>query len=338
MDSLTHIALGACIGDAMLGRQIGKRAMLLGAIAASIPDIDFIAGFWTSTSGDLLAHRGFTHSFLFAIIMSVLFALVSEKIHRPHNISARKWMFFFGLQIFLHLFLDAFNVYGTGWFEPFSHYRVSFNAIFVADPFFSIWGGIAFVALLVLKRNSPKRMGWTRFALVLSSMYLFYCVLNKVRTDDNVKDLMAQQHIAYKRYFTTPAPFNNWLWYVVAETDSGYYTGYRSVFDDGNPLDLHYFPRNDFLLTSVHDHEDLHRLRRFSKGYYTAERWNDTLVFNDLRFGQIIGWQHPDAHFVFHYYLQHEEGNDLVVQRGRFTNWNWDVIKQMVRRIRGKRL
>ncbi len=37
--------------------------MLYGAIAASLPDIDFIAAFWMNTTDDLLAHRGFTHSF-----------------------------------------------------------------------------------------------------------------------------------------------------------------------------------------------------------------------------------------------------------------------------------
>ena len=29
-------------------------------------------------------------------------------------------------------FIDAFNNYGVGWFEPFSHERISFNAIYVA--------------------------------------------------------------------------------------------------------------------------------------------------------------------------------------------------------------
>jgi inner membrane protein len=58
MDSLTHIALGACTGQLILGRQFGKRAMLLGAVAQSVPDVDFIAALWMSPSGNLLAHRG----------------------------------------------------------------------------------------------------------------------------------------------------------------------------------------------------------------------------------------------------------------------------------------
>ena len=42
MDSLTHLALGACMGEAFAGKTLGKKAMLWGAITQSIPDIDFI--------------------------------------------------------------------------------------------------------------------------------------------------------------------------------------------------------------------------------------------------------------------------------------------------------
>ena len=143
MDSITHIALGACMGEAFLDRKLGKKAMLWGALAQSVPDIDFIASFWMNTSNNLLAHRGFTHSLLFVAIISVFFALMAERWHRPHNISFRKWLQFFAGVIFVHVFIDAFNNYGVGWFEPFSHIRISFNAIYVADPFFFYlaWAG-----------------------------------------------------------------------------------------------------------------------------------------------------------------------------------------------------
>ncbi len=134
------------MGEAFAGKTVGKKAMLWGAMAQSIPDIDFLAAFWLDTTSNLLAHRGFTHSFLFCAIITPLFALLAEKLHRPHNIRFLLWLLFFGSVIFIHIFIDAFNNYGVGWFEPFSHKRISFNAIYVADPFFSIWPGIAAVA------------------------------------------------------------------------------------------------------------------------------------------------------------------------------------------------
>lgn len=335
MDSLTHIALGACMGEAFAGKKLGKKAMLWGAMAQSAPDIDFIASFWMDTPSALLAHRGFTHSFLFCILLTVFLALIAEKWHRPHNISLKKWLLFFGGVIFIHVFIDAFNNYGVAWFEPFSQYRVTFNAIYVADPLFSIWSGIAVIALIILKRRSAKRKKWWQWGLGLSAGYLLYCLVIKAIITSDVKDILSKQNIPHTRYFTTPAPLQNLLWYVVAGNDTGYHVGYRSIFDKKEQMSFQYFPRKDFLLEPVEDHEELQRLIRFSDQFYTIEQWHDTLVFNDLRFGQIIGWHDPREKFVFHYYLQHKRGNKLVVQRGRFAKWDSHSIRSFFRKIKG---
>lgn len=335
MDSLTHIALGACMGEAFAGKQLGKKAMLWGALAQSIPDIDFISSFWMDTSSSLLAHRGFTHSILFCVFLTPFLALLAERLHRPHNISFKKWALFFGSVIFIHIFIDAFNNYGVGWFEPFSHRRITFNAIYVADPFFSIWPGIAFVALIYLKKRKPERNKWWKMGLGMSAIYLMYCLIIKEKIDSDVKDIFQKQQISYNRYFTTPAPLQNWLWYVVASNDSGYNVGYRSILDSKKEIKFQYFPRNDRLLVNSTQSEDLQKLIRFSQQFYTVEKWKDTLVFNDLRFGQIIGWHYPKGKFVFYYFLQYPEENKLVVQRGRFAGWNLETANSFFQRIKG---
>lgn len=335
MDSLTHIALGACIGEAFFGRVIGKKAMLWGALAQSVPDIDFVAAFWMSPAEYLLAHRGFTHSLIFILIVTPFLSLLAERWHRPHNISIRRWMLFFVLQLILHVFIDAFNNYGVGWFEPFSHQRISFNAIYVADPFFSIWPGIACVALLCLKKLNPQRKKWWRMGLGFSSLYLVYCLFNKASINTDVKDILQKQQISYTRYFTTPAPLQNWLWYVVAGNDSGYHVGFRSVFDRKKEIVFQYFPRNDSMLQAFSGRQDVQQLIRFSQQFYTVQQWKDTLVFNDLRFGQVIGWQYPSQKFAFHYFLQYPTQNTLVVQRGRFQGWHWQTIASLFKRIQG---
>lgn len=335
MDSITHIALGACMGEAFAGRALGKKAMLWGSLAQSIPDIDFVASFWMDTPDALLGHRGFTHSFLFCIIITPILALLAEKFHRPHDIRLRRWILFFGGVILIHILIDAFNNYGVGWFEPFSHQRISFNAIYVADPFFSIWPGVALGALIVLKKWKRSRKTWVRFGLGISAFYLAYCLFNKYTMDQNVKTILEKQEIKYERYFSTPAPLQNWLWYVVAGNDSGYHVGFSSLFDRDKVIRFTYFPRNDSLLKNVSDHEEVQKLIRFSQQFYTVEKWNDTLVFNDLRFGQVVGWHDPQQKFVFHYFLDHPADNKMVVQRGRFKNWDKETFFSLVRRVKG---
>ena len=241
-----------------------------------------------------------------------------------------------GVEILSHLFLDAFNAYGIGWFEPFSHLRFSFNSLFVVDPFFSVWSGIAAFVLLILHRQNRKRKQWARWGLIFSSLYFLYSLANKVNTDKNARYALLHQRIHFSDYLTTPAPFNNWLWFVVAKTDSGYFVGYRSVFDHGDSIDLRYFPRNDVLLKPMGERNDLVQLLRFADGYYTVGNSGSGLEFNVLRFGQILGWEYPDSSFVFHYELQDEDANNLVVQRGRFAGWNRKTVGFYLKRIRGR--
>ncbi len=335
MDSLTHIVLGATIGEVMGGKKLGKAALLLGAAAQSVPDIDFVAFLWTTPSEDLLAHRGFTHSFLFAVLVSISFALAAKRWLPDRALSLSQWTTFFGLQVVVHDFIDAFNAYGTGWFEPFSHVRISFHSLFVADPFFSITPAVVAVVLLFLKTGNMHRLKWAWTGILGCALYLGYAVSNKLSVVEDVKVGLAADHITYKRLLTTPTPLNTWLWWIVAEQDSGFYVGFRSLLDKEVKTELKYFPRNELLLDPVHDHEDLQHLKRFSQGYYTAESRGDTLVFNDLRFGQ-NGWANPEAPFVFNFYLSHPADNDLVIQRGRFAHWNRQTLNSFIQRIEGR--
>jgi inner membrane protein len=337
VDSITHIVLGATIGELMLGKKIGKRALVVGAVAQSVPDIDFLAAFWLSPAENLIAHRGFTHSFLFAGIASLLLALLVDRWHRRQTIFFNTWWLFMGVQISIHLLIDGFNSYGVGWLEPFSLQRFSFNTLFVADPFFSLGVAGAVGVLIFLPSDSSNRIRWATIGLGISAVYLVYSVVNKINIDRLVVNELRMQGFTADRYFTTPTPLNIWLWYVVAEDNDGFRVAYLSVFDNHHGIDFEYFPKNDSLLIHINDHEALQRLKRFSQGYYTVNLVNDTLVFSDLRFGQAAGWHNPRAPFVFQYYLQHPADNKLVIQRGRFANWNKETIRSLWWRIKGKK-
>jgi len=335
MDSLTHIALGACIGELFTDKQFGKKAMFWGALAQSIPDIDFISVIWLDPTAELIAHRGFTHSLIFGLLMTFFLSVTAERFHRPHNISLKKWIWFLGIEIAVHLFIDGFNNYGVGWLEPFSNKRYSFQVLFVADPFFSIPSGMACLYLLFRSSNHVKRMLWAKMGISVTMLYLLYATINKQIIEKDVKKITAKQHISFDQMLTTPSPLNSWLHFVVLEKDSAFYVGYHSVFDQDDSLVLNTYLQHDEWLHEIRDHKEVQDLIQFSQGYYTIEKKRDTLIFNDLRFGQIIGWYDPKQLFAFHYYLNHPEDNHLVVQRGRFLNWNKQAFNELIYRIAG---
>ena len=323
------------MGEAFAGKKVGKKAMLWGILAQSIPDIDFVASFWLNTSDNLLAHRGFTHSFLFALLITPFIAFAAYSLHKPHNISFVRWFFFIGSVIFMHDFLDAFNNYGVGWLEPFSHVRISFNTIYVADPFFSIVPGISIVLLLLLRiKNSYRKIIW-KTGLLIPLFYLFYALANKLYVTNQTQKILANQNITYNKLLITPAPLQTWLWFVAAGNDSGFYTGYRSVFDIQQKMDFHFTPKNDSLKVLVKETEQINKLIRFSQQFYTLEKRKDSLILYDLRFGQIIGWQNKTEQYAFYYYLQPDVDNTLVVQRGRFAKWDKKSFRSLLRRIKG---
>lgn len=335
MDSLTHIALGAVIGETSAGKKLGKKALLWGAIFQSLPDIDFVAAFFLEPTDNLVAHRGFTHSLLFDVIVTLAVAFLLAKWSKTNQLNFRQWAIFIGIQITVHLFLDGLNNYGVGWFEPFHDARISLNVIFIADPLYSIGPGIACIVLLFLSSQHPTRMTWAVCAIIASSCYLVCCATNKFIIHQKLEKTLTSRNIHPLRQFTTPTAFNNMLWYCVTEVDEGYYIGYCSIFDKSE-ITFTYFPRQDKLLHGMEGEPEIQNLMQFSQGFYTIEKQADALVFNDLRFGRVAGWNNEPTEFTFHYYLQQPGKNMLVVQRGRFAELNLKTAKSLFKRIQGE--
>jgi inner membrane protein len=336
LDSITHIALGAIIGEATLSKQIGKRALLLGALAQSIPDVDVVASLWLPLTKNLLAHRGFTHSFLFGILAALLIAFVLRRFNWSKRISFTSLFLFLCAQIWLHDLLDTCNAYGTGLLEPFSSERFSFHLLFVGDPFFSLSIIVAFIALLMLKSTHPARKKWLFAGLIPAAVYFVAALFHKDTVTERARYWLQRSNTRYQSLMVTPTPFNSWLWFVVAYADSGYYAGYRSVYDnDHQPLSFTWYPRNEHLIHDLPSASNLRDLVRFADGYYTVEKQGDSLAFNVLRFGQVLGWNDANARFAFRYYVHPTADNTLVVQRGRFEGWNREVLKKLYNRIKG---
>ena len=335
MDTFTHGVLGACLAELLGNRESGKKILWIGAVAQNFPDIDVMAALWLDPAANVLAHRGITHSFLFVILSAPLLALIINRMW-PALGSFRFWAFFLTSQFLIHDLIDGFNAYGTGWLEPFIHTRYAFHALFVADPLFSIPLLVGTLILIFQRTTARRKYRETSIALTISLGYLVVCLFLRDSIHHQAEADLQKQNLTYQEVIVTPTPFNSMLWFIATRGEAGSYVGYRSVWDRETEIQYQFFPRNDSLLTGSTRHAEIENLKRFSQGFYTVEQQGDTLLFNDLRFGQMLGWQNPRAGFVFHYYLQPDLDNTVVLQRGRFAGWDGEATRQFFNRILGQ--
>ena len=291
MDSITQIVLGAACGEAILGKKIGNRALLFGAIGGTIPDLDVFVGkiLYNNEIDSMAFHRGFMHSFLFAILGAIAFgALVFWFYNRGkrYGMTTQKdWMWLFFASIFTHPILDSFTAYGTQLFAPFSNYRVAFNNISVADPLYTLPFLVLLIVVMFLKRTSSKRRLFLKLGLGVSSFYMMFTLVNKYHVHGVYKRALAEEQIDYLRFQTQPTILNNFLWYGIAETTDAYFVGFYSILDATPTVSKwHRLPKNHDLLGDMP--KDLETLSWFSGGYYNLSETSDpnTFLYKDLRY------------------------------------------------------
>ena len=336
MDSLTHIVLGAAIGEAYLGKKIGRKAMLWGAVADTIPDFDVFASPCVSNAQQLLVHRGLTHSILFVTVISIILGILFKRWFKNADVSKREWTVLFLLGMFTHIIIDSFTSYGTGWFEPFSSYRVSFNSIFVADLFYTLPFLICVLIALIAKNSSSRRVKWNRFGLIISSLYLVFTLCNKFYINHRMLDGLNKKHIVTSDFVTTPTPLNNILWTAYAADSTGYWFGYYSLFDKTNDINYYHVNKKDYLLKPFENDKEVKLLKRFSKGYYCMSTHDSSIYFNDIRFGQMGGWDKPDSAFVFSFKLNKNADNSMALNRSRFKTSFGEAFSSLIDRIKGR--
>lgn len=291
MDSLTQIVLGAACGEIALGKKIGNKALLFGAIGGTIPDLDVIFGnlFYSNSIDQLVFHRGFMHSIVFAFLGAYVFGKGTFKLYntgkRVHTTTAKDWIWLFFLSIFTHPILDSFTPYGTQLFLPFSDYRVAFNTIAVVDPLYTIPFLLSLIILMFFKRTSSKRSFWLKTGLYLSSLYLLFTVGNKFYIDSIFKSTFSEADIKYQRYSAQPTIFNNILWYAIVETDQDYKISYYSLLDQNTPSgNFMSLPKNHNLLP-MQENQDLSQLTWFSNSFYNLQELDSSRIrYNDLRY------------------------------------------------------
>lgn len=307
MDSLTQIVLGASVGEVVLGRKIGNKAMLYGAIAGTIPDLDVLASNFTDTVSALEIHRGFTHSLFFSVLMAPLFSWLVTRYEFYKNKKAWTWFFFW---VFItHPILDAHTTWGTQLFWP-ADLRLAFKTIFVIDPIYTLPFLFFVILTMFQKRSSPRRRLYNSIGLGLSTVYLALTFVFKISATHTFEKALHNQNISYTQIDTRPSPLNVVLWNANVKTKDYYLLGNYSFFDT-QPIQFEVYPKNHHLLGDLIENEKVKRMIKISKGWFTIFEENGILYYNDLRFGH-LNLDKGSQDFVFQYRIDVDKNKKVT--------------------------
>ena len=330
MDSLTQIVLGAAVGEAVLGKKVGNKAMLYGAIAGTIPDLDMYIGKLFDTVTALEIHRGFTHSIFFAIVFGWIFGWLISLYEK--NASTKEWaqLMFWGF--LTHPILDAHTTWGTQLFWPLD-IRLAFKNIFVIDPLYTLPFLIFLLMAMFQQKGSKKRRKYNNLGLIVSSFYMAITIIIKGITYTKFTHALKEQKIGYKEIETKPTPFNTVLWSANVETEDAYLIGYYSFFDT-KPIKFYSYPKNHHLLNDYKNDVSMKRLIKITKGWYTVSKKNNVIYLNDLRFG-LLSVAPNFQQFAFSFEITEKQGKTIINEVPRNREEAKQLLKDLWIRIQG---
>lgn len=342
MDSLTQAALGAVVGELVLGRQLGRRAIGWGALFGTIPDLDVILVPLLDTARELRVHRGLSHSILLMLIVSVWLAKPLAKLWKKDKVTPQRAGLFVFLAWSTHVLIDLFTTYGTRIFDPFSGYPVSFDNIFIIDPVFTIPLVVAVVIGLFVKPKEWKKGKGIRSAwwcLGISSLYIGLSFWAKHSVSQAFDADLARRGVSFQRRMEAPSPFNILLWRGLVERPGEIWIGCRSIFDPADlPVRWIVVPKGEEAMAKHEDAREVKTVKEFSKGWWIAREAPRGLWLADLRFGERRAWDERGLALrpSFAWIYDSEDPKDHLRFRRPESRGGMEMLRRMMRRISGE--
>ena len=302
MDSISQFALGAAIGETTLGARLGKKAMLIGGLLGTLPDLDVLVRYADAVES-YTYHRSWSHSLIVLSLASPLIALMFYRfVPASWSISTRKttlqsrsltyshWLVFVFLVLVTHPILDGFTVYGTQLFWPLPVEPVAWGSVFIIDPLYTL---PLIICLIIAYRYRNSARSAALIGLLLSTAYLAVTLASQQHARMVALASLEKQNISSANVLVAPAPLSV-LWRIVSMDGDTYYEGFYSLLDENKSIRFAPFESHRDIIDEQHDHWPIARLDWFTNGFIAASRENDQLIINDLRMG-------VEASYVFRF-------------------------------------
>lgn len=283
MDTGTHVVMGIALGGlATLDPVIGndplmiKTVMVATIVGSQAPDFDTVLKL-KNNAVYIRNHRGITHSLPAILIWPFMITgVITMFVPEVNYLHLWLWTF---LAVFLHVFVDIFNAYGTQALRPITKRWVALGVINIFDPLIFM----THLGAIILWRYGADP-GITFLALYI--LLIFYYIW-RVRVKQNVVTHVKKLHPNASHVFVSPT-FKWNLWHLVIRTPERMYVA------ESRNHSINYFESYTFdpipedpIITAAKKDDNLSAFLSFSPAYRWEINENDThyeVRFIDLRY------------------------------------------------------
>ena len=213
MDPVTHGLIGASASASIAAKDHLRRAGLVGAAAAMLPDLDVLISSATDPLLQLEYHRTITHSLTFIPLGALFVAGILWWFFRK-KLSFKETYLYSLLGIATAGLADIITSYGVELLWPFTAVRFSWNLISVFDPLFSLGLVVGLGWALYHKIQQPARLG-----IIWGILYLLFGFIQQQKAESTAHNLAQQQGHQIQELIVKPTIANQLLWSIRYTSD-----------------------------------------------------------------------------------------------------------------------
>lgn len=289
MDSITQATLGAAVAHICWQEKLGKKALIVGAMLGTLPDLDVLIYPFLDEVQRLYWHRGESHSIWFILIGSVFISWLISRHYNSQQFLISQTSIGVLFILSTHILIDLFNVYGTQLLAPVSRLGFSLNNMFIIDPLFTLPLLVGTIGAYFIRKQAVAQWA-NQIGLILATLYAVWSLSAQSIADEKFRmALTAHENFKINRQITSAGPFTTFLWRHIAETSDGFLLGYWSWLDDDNQeIRFQFIPKNDEIVEQIKSTRTFEVVDWFSKGWwFVASSDKKTAKVVDLRFSEL---------------------------------------------------
>ena len=281
MDSISQLVLGASIAHIALGERLGKRALMLGAVVGTLPDLDVLVPYVDAIE-NFTYHRSWSHSLFMLTLFSFPLAKLCQHFFSTVALSYSRWWLGLWLVLVTHPLLDGFTVYGTQIWWPLSTPPTAWGSVFIIDPIYTV--PLIIGVVIACKRRWLRAKPAVVTGLLISTIYIGWTLVAQHITRQKVTATLTHSSIEANHVMIAPFPFSL-LWRVVVVTDYHYLEGYSSLLDGNSSISMDTYNNGKQNCKEWLSHWPVQRMDWFTHGAFALSVNENVLVLSDLRMG-----------------------------------------------------